>query len=62
MFCISLRLTRIDVVVLNIATMDHFLQSQVSKNSLKKGYIEMLKAYFFETLKSVLGSSIIRYS
>ena len=62
MFCISLRLTRIDVVVLNIATMDHFLQSQVSKNSLKKGYIEMLKSYFFETLKSVLGSSIIRYS
>ena len=61
MFCISLRLTRIDVVVLNIATMDHFLQSQVSKNSLKKGYIEMLKSYFFETLKSVLGSSIIHY-
>ena len=36
MFCISLRLTRINAVVLNIATMDHFLQSQVSKNSLKK--------------------------
>ena len=32
MFCISLRLTRINVVVLNIATMDHSLLSQVSKN------------------------------
>ena len=37
MLCISLRLTRIIVVVLNIATIDHFLQSQVSKNSLNKG-------------------------
>ena len=44
MFCINLRLTRINAVVLNIATMDHFLQSQVSKNILKKGYIEMLKS------------------
>ena len=58
MFCISLRLTRINAVVLNIATMEHFLQSQISKNSLKKKYIEMLKSYFIETLKSVLGSSI----
>ena len=62
MFCISLRLTRINAVVLNIATMELFLQSQVSKNSLKKGYIEMLKSYFLETLKSVLGSSISLYS
>ena len=61
MFCISLRLTRINVVVFNIATMDHFLQSQVSKNSLKKGYIEILKSYFLGTLKSVLGSSIYHY-
>ena len=53
MFCISLRLTRINVVVLNIATMDHFLQSQVSKNSLKKGYIEITDFYFLETLKKV---------
>ena len=53
MFCISLRLTRIDVAVLNIATMDHFLQSQVSKNSLKKGYIEITDFYFLETLKKV---------
>ena len=58
MFCISLRLTRINVVVLNIATMDHFLQSQVSKNSLKKGYIEIL---FPGTIKIVLGSSIYHY-
>ena len=36
MFCISFRLARINAVVLNIATIDHFLQSQVSKNSLKK--------------------------
>ena len=36
MFCISLRLTKINVVVLNIAIMDHFLQSQVIKNSLEK--------------------------
>ena len=61
MFCISLRLTRINVVVLNIATMDHFLQSQVSKNTLKKGYTEILKSYLLGTLKSVLGSSIIHY-
>ena len=61
MFCISLRLTRINAVVLNIATIDHFLQSQVNKNSLKKGYIEMLKSYFLETLKSVMGSSILYY-
>ena len=61
MFCGSLGLTRIDAVMLNIATMDHFLQSQVSKNSLKKGYIEMLKSYFLETLKSALGSSINYY-
>ena len=58
---ISLRLTRINAVVLNIANMDHFLQSPASKNSLKKGYIEMLKSYFLETLKSVLGSSIPHY-
>ena len=55
MFCISLKLTRINVVVLNIATMDHFLQSQVSKNSLKKGYIEILKSYFLETYKKSRG-------
>ena len=61
MFCISLRLTRINAVVLNIATIDHFLQSQVSKNSLKKGYIEMLKSYLLETLRSVPGSSINHY-
>ena len=61
MFCISLRLTRINVVVLNIATMDHFLQSEVSKNNLKKGHIEILKSYFLGSLKSVLGSSIIHY-
>ena len=61
MFCFSLRLTRINAVVLNIATTDHFLQCQVSKNSLKKGYIEMLKSYFLETLKSILGSSINHY-
>ena len=61
MFCISLRLTRINVVLLNIATMDHFLQSQVSKNSLKKGYIEILKSYFLGTIKIVLGSSIYHY-
>ena len=46
MFCISLRLTRINVVVLNIATIDHILQSQVSKNSLKKRYIGILKSFF----------------
>ena len=61
MFCISLRLTRINVVVLNIATMDHFLQSEVSKNNLKNGHIEILKSYFLGSLKSVLGSSIIHY-
>ena len=61
MFCISLGITRTNVVVLNTAIMDHFLLSQVSKNSLKKGYIEMLKSYFLETLKSVLGSSIYHY-
>ena len=62
MLCISLRLTRINAAVLNIATMDHFLQCQVSKNSLRKGYIEMLKSYFLETLKRVLGRSINHYS
>ena len=61
MLCISLRLTKINVVVLNIATIDHFLHSQVSKNSLKKGYMEMLKSYFLETLKSVPDSSILHY-
>ena len=61
MLFISLRLTRINAVVLNIANMDHFLQSPASKNSLKKGYIEMLKSYFLEILKSVLGSSIPHY-
>ena len=61
MLCISSRLTRINVVVLNIATIDHFLQSEVSKNSLQKGYMEMLKSYFLETLESVLDSSILHY-
>ena len=61
MFCISLRLTRINIAVLHIATMDHFLQSQVSKNTLKKGYTEILKSYLYGTLKSILGSSIIHY-
>ena len=61
MLYISLRLTGINVVVLNIATIDHFLQSQVSENSLKKGYMEMLKSYFLETLKSILGSSNLHY-
>ena len=46
MFCISLRLTRINVVVFNIATMDNFLQSQVSKNSLKKRVYRNIKILF----------------
>ena len=37
MLCIHLRLARINAVMLNNATQDHFLLSQVSKNSLKKG-------------------------
>ena len=47
--------------MLNIATIDHFLHSEVSKNSLKKGYMEMLKSYFLEILKSVPDSSILHY-
>ena len=49
------------MVVLNRATRITFSQSQRSKNSLKKGYMEMSKNFYLETLKSVLGSSIIHY-
>ena len=46
MFCIILRVTRISVLVLNIAIMDHFWQSQVSKNSLEKRVYRNIKMLF----------------
>ena len=35
--------------------------SFLSKNSLKKGYMEMKNFIFFVPVKSVLGSSILYY-
>ena len=48
-YCISLRLTNTNVIVLNKATQDHFLESQRSKNRLKKRYMEMVSFFFLET-------------
>ena len=59
MLCISLRFDRINMVVINRVGRMTFLQSQESKNSLKKGYTEITDFNFLKTLRSILGRSLL---
>ena len=47
------------MVVINRVGRITFLQSQESKNNLKKGYTEITDFNFLKTLRSILGRSLL---